>query len=365
MAKSLSYTGFNHEGPKMTPQVSATLRTLMGAALFLFAAFLVREFWPAMGWALLLSISTWGCFTRIEKLLPNRPTLAALVATLAVSVCLGLPFVWLGNLVSGEIHAAMAFLQKANENGMPVPEGLAKLPLIGAKLAEYWEQELVEPNSLFPLLIEKLAPHAGQAPLLLKNASMAVLHISVEYFFAMLVLFFAFLHGRTIATQARGVVSRLLGQQALPYLDLLPVTMRATVTGMVLVAIGEGIVLGLAYWVAGIPSPVTAGVATAFMAIVPGGAPISMSTASLYLYGTGHGLAAIGLLSWGFFQLFIVDHFIRPRLIGEGAKLPFLVVLFGLLGGLASFGLVGLFVGPTCTALAYKLWGNLAKPTAE
>jgi predicted PurR-regulated permease PerM len=265
-------------------------------------------------------------------------------------------------LVSEELRAAMAFLQRANESGLPVPEGLASLPVIGAKLAQFWAEELVKPNSLFPLLMEKLAPHAGQAPLLLKSASLMLLHVSVEYFFAMLVLFFAFLHGRTVAEQTRGVVERLFGASALQYLDLLPITMRATVSGMVLVAIGEGVVLGLAYWVTGIPSPVTAAVATAFLAIVPGGAPISMSAASLYLYGTGHGLAALGLIAWGAGQLFIVDHFIRPRLIGEGAKLPFLVVLFGLLGGLASFGLVGLFIGPTCTALAYKMWKNLAQP---
>lgn len=346
----------------MNSPLSSTLRTLAGAAILVFAIFLMREFWPAMGWALLLSVSTWGFFNRAEKLLPGRPVLTAALTTLVVSVCLGLPFLWLANLVSGELHAAMAFLQKANALGLPVPEGLAKVPFVGQKLAQYWADELVEPNSLFPLVMEKLAPHVGQAPLLLKNASMVVLHISIEYFFAMLVLFFAFLHGRAVAEQTRGVVSRIFGAPALQYLELLPVTMRATVTGMLLVAVGEGIALGVAYWIAGIPSPVTSGVATAFMAIVPGGAPVSMSTASLYLYATGHGLAALGLISWGAFQLFVVDHFIRPRLIGEGAKLPFLVVLFGLLGGLASFGLVGLFVGPTCTAIAYKMWKNLAAP---
>lgn len=348
----------------MPSSTSTTLRTVAGAALFFLALYLMREFLPAISWALLLSIATWRLFNYVERFLPGKPAAAAMITTLVVSVCLGLPFVWLANLVSVELQAAMAFLQKANETGLPLPEGLVKLPLVGPMLAGYWSQELAQPNSLFPLLMAKLAPHAGMAPQLLKNASLMLLHISVEYFFAMLVLFFAYLHGRSVAEQARGVVARLFGPTALPYLELLPITMRATVTGMVLVAIGEGVVLGSAYWVAGIPSPVTSGVATAFMAIVPGGAPVSMATASLYLYGTGRGLAALGLISWGAFQLFIVDHFIRPRLIGDGAKIPFLVVLFGLLGGLASFGLVGLFIGPTCTAIAYKMWKNLAEPVS-
>lgn len=346
----------------MLPQTSTILRTIAGAAILIFAVFLMREFWPAMGWALLLSISTWGFFNRIEKLLPGRAVASAAITTVVVSICIGLPFIWLGNLVTSELQAAMTFLQNANASGLPVPSGLANVPFVGQRLAQYWAAELVQPNSLFPLILEKMAPHVGKAPLLLKNASMVLLHVSIEYFFAMLVLFFAFLHGRAVAAQARGVVTRVFGTPAIQYLELLPITMRATVTGMLLVAVGEGVVLGSAYWVADIPSPVTAGIATAFLAVVPGGAPLSMSLASLYLYGTGHGFAALGLISWGAFQLFIVDHFIRPRLIGEGAKLPFLVVLFGLLGGLASFGLVGLFVGPTCTAIAYKMWKNLAAP---
>jgi predicted PurR-regulated permease PerM len=130
----------------------------------------------------------------------------------------------------------------------------------------------------------------------------------------------------------------------------------ATVTGMTIIAIGEGVVFGFAYWIAGAPSPLTLGVLTGFMAMIPGGAPTSMTLVSLYLFGSGHSLAGLGLFAWGALQLFIVDKTIRPKLVGGPAKLPLLPTLFGLVGGVQTMGLVGLFVGPVVMALLVAVW---------
>lgn len=335
--------------------------TIAGISVAALMAYLLREFLPSMGWALLLAVTTWGLFEKVLDKMGGRRVPAALLTSVVIAIGLGLPVLWLGTLVSAELHRALGFVQKANAEGVPVPAVVDAIPAVGHIIREYWEQSLSGPNQLIPLILEKLSLHASFAPLLVKDAGMRLLHLAIEFFFAILTLFFAYLHGPSLSRQARAIGLRLLGPTALPYFDMLPVTLRATVSGMILVAIGEGVVLGAAYWIAGLPSIATISTATALMAIVPGGAPLSFSLASLYLYGTGQTLAAIALISWGAFQLFIVDHFIRPRLIGDAAKLPFLVVLFGLLGGLTSFGLVGLFIGPTCTATGYLMWKNLSK----
>lgn len=342
-------------------QKSFTLPLILaGGAIAALVLLLMREFLPSMAWALLLAVTTWGMYERILAKTGGRRILAAAISAIGVSVLIGVPVAWLGTLVTGEVHRAMAFLQKANAEGLPVPAVLDSIPVVGSILKEYWAQELSAPNRILPLLMEKLSPHVTQAPLLLKTVSMHLLHFAVEFFFAVLTLFFAYIHGPAIAKQTRAICLRLMGPRSMPYFDTLPLTMRATVSGMILVAIGEGVALGTAYWITGLPSVVTLATASAVMAIVPGGAPLSFCLASLYLYGTGHTLAAIGLITWGASQLFVVDHFIRPRLIGDAAKLPFLVVLFGLLGGLTTFGLVGLFIGPTCTAAGYLMWKNLS-----
>ncbi len=114
--------------------------------------------------------------------------------------------------------------------------------------------------------------------------------------------------------------------------------------------------LGVAYWIAGVPSPAAFGLLTGFMALIPGGAPISFTLISIYLVGTGNVTAGVALFIWGSVELFIVDKTLRPRLVGGPIKLPFLPTFFGLIGGAKTMGLVGLFVGPVLMALLVAMW---------
>ena len=127
---------------------------------------------------------------------------------------------------------------------------------------------------------------------------------------------------------------------------VVPATISSTVTGMTLIAIGEGLVLGVAYWIAGVPSPVTLGAITGLMALIPGGAPLSFTLVSIYLAASGSPIAGVALFVWGSVELFIVDKTLRPKLVGGPIKLPFLPTFFGLIGGVKTMGLLGLFIGP-------------------
>jgi predicted PurR-regulated permease PerM len=144
-----------------------------------------------------------------------------------------------------------------------------------------------------------------------------------------------------------------------------PLSVRGTALGLVSVAVLEGCVLGLAYAIAGAPAPALLAVLTGYLALVPGGAPLSFTLVSLLLLGQGHSGAALGLFCWGAFELFMVDKFIRPKLIGRRVNLPFLAVLFGLLGGVSTLGVIGLFVGPFMMAILFEwLRGDVADDTA-
>jgi predicted PurR-regulated permease PerM len=125
---------------------------------------------------------------------------------------------------------------------------------------------------------------------------------------------------------------------------------------MGLIAIGEGFVLGAAYWLAGVPSHVLLGVITGFMAMVPGGAPLCFTLISIYLVGSGSVAAGVALFAWGTIELFIVDKTLRPRLVGGPVKLPFLPTFFGLVGGVKTMGVIGLFIGPVLMALLVAIW---------
>jgi predicted PurR-regulated permease PerM len=90
--------------------------------------------------------------------------------------------------------------------------------------------------------------------------------------------------------------------------------------------------------------------------MVPFAAPVAFGAVALVLGSRGAVSAAVGVMVAGSAVLFIADHFVRPIIIGEGAKLPFLWVLLGILGGIESFGLVGIFLGPALMAALVSLW---------
>src|SRR5207244_1324608 len=92
------------------------------------------------------------------------------------------------------------------------------------------------------------------------------------------------------------------------------------------------------------------------LAIIPFGAPLAFGAVAALLLFNGYTVAAAAILAWGMAVLFVADHFVRPTIIGSATKLPFLAVLLGILGGVETLGLIGLFVGPVVVTLFMTLW---------
>jgi predicted PurR-regulated permease PerM len=130
----------------------------------------------------------------------------------------------------------------------------------------------------------------------------------------------------------------------------------ATVNGLVLVGLGEGAVMGLAYLLSGLPHPISTAALTGVLAVIPFGAPVAFGAAALYLTATSNVVGGIAILVTGLVVVFVADHLIRPVIIGGAARLPFLWVLLGILGGLETFGIIGLFLGPAIMAALISLW---------
>ena len=139
-------------------------------------------------------------------------------------------------------------------------------------------------------------------------------------------------------------------------------SVHGTVNGLVFVAIGEGMLLGAVYFLTKVPHPILFGVATAIAAMIPFAAGLAVGLAALVLLGSGGVGPAIIVVVAGFAVIFLADHFVRPRLIGGATQLPFLWVLLGILGGVESFQLLGLFLGPAIMAALMLLWRELTAP---
>jgi predicted PurR-regulated permease PerM len=142
-------------------------------------------------------------------------------------------------------------------------------------------------------------------------------------------------------------------------------SVHGTVDGLVLVGLGEGFIMGIAYLIAGVPHPTLLGLLTAVAAMVPFGAPVAFGIAALILLTQGSVISAVVIVVLGMVVSFAADHFIRPTLIGSATRLPFLWVLLGILGGVETWGLLGLFLGPAIMAALILLWREWAGRSAE
>ena len=339
---------------------------LLLIAVYFFHDFLV----PVLG-ALIIGFASWPLYRRLQRSCGCRDPLAASVAVLTVMLVLIAPLSLAFTFAFGEIKDWVEWLIVTNRDGADMPGWLRSMPLIGESFAPHWQRHVAEPHALSELILLLSGEQLGNIYRWLLALSSRVFHLFLILVFMLITLFFVYKDGHLIAKQLDRVGESVFGERWARFSRMVPATVSSTVTGMGLVALGEGVALGTAYWIAGVPSPVALGVLTGFMALIPGGAPLAFTLVSIYLGATGNVIGAVGLFLWGSTELFIVDKTIRPRLIGGPIKLPFLPTFFGLIGGVTTMGIVGLFIGPVLMALLVAIWRewlhslNVAKPDFE
>jgi predicted PurR-regulated permease PerM len=174
--------------------------------------------------------------------------------------------------------------------------------------------------------------------------------------FALVTLFFIYRDGEMMLNQLRAALWPFLGDRLDIYLLAIGGMTRSVVYGLVLTALAQGALAGLGYWAAGVDAPLLLAAVTALVALIPFGTPFVWGSVGAWLLVMGNTVAGVGLLLWGTLVVSWVDNLIRPLVISSAARIPFLLVMFGVLGGLAAFGLIGLFLGPVIVAVLMALW---------
>lgn len=324
---------------------------LLGGLLLLSYAVLNPFLVPVI-WALILAYVTWPLYRRLRKLMRGQATLSALAMTLLLTAAFILPVLWLLTLLHGELRGAYDEVTRYLAGKPRLPSALAGIPWLGEYLQEFLDRVSTDPAALKGELARWVDQSLGHARAIVGDVGRNVF----KTFFALLTLFFMYRNGEQFAHQVRAVLERVIGDRIHDYLEAIGDTTRAVVYGIVLAAIAQGALAGLGYWIAGLRAPALLGAATALIALVPFGAPLIWASAGIWLLLTDRSGAGIGLLLWGALAVSWIDNLIRPLVISNQTRIPFLLVMFGVLGGIAAFGLVGLFVGPVILAILMAVW---------
>lgn len=321
------------------------------AGIYFFSGFVV----PVLA-ALVIGFATWPLFRDLTRLCDGNTKLSASIALVCILLFLIVPMLVAVSFAFDEFKVWFNWLLEANRNGVAVPPWIAALPMVGEWLAEQWALHVGPPGAIGELIQMTSGANIGNIYRAVMTAGGEAFQLLLTLLFMMIALFFVYKDGSALVAQIDLVGERILPTRWARISRIVPATISSTVTGMTLIAIGEGIVLGVAYWIAGVPSPAIFGVITGVMALIPGGAPLSFTLLSVYLVASGHAVDGAALFAWGTIELFIVDKTLRPRLVGGPIKLPFLPTFFGLIGGVKTMGFLGLFIGPVLMALLVAIW---------
>ena len=321
--------------------------------LFYLSFQVLKYFIVPVLWAAIIAYITWPLYHSVQKLCGPRPTLSATIMISMVVLVVGIPLTFAIFMLQHEGRNLFYELQKQVFSGhLNVPQFIRDLPIIGKEVTRTLKEINTDPNSIVQNVSGWFQSHLNYGRLVLSEISKNIFKLC----FAVMSLFFFYRDGQTILNQVSKALEMVIGPRIHHYLDTISETTRSVVYGVGLTAIAQALLAGLSYFVAGVPNPMVLTIVTFIFALIPFGPPVAYSAVSLWLFSQGQTIEAIGVMVWGVCVVSTADNVIRPLVISGATQIPFLLIMFGVLGGLASFGMVGLFVGPVILAVLLAIW---------
>ena len=321
--------------------------------LILLSFEILKYFIVPVLWASIIAYITWPLHQKIYHWVGERKNLSAILMTSLLVLLVGIPLT-IGIFVLQHEGRQLYFevQQQLYAGKIEVPEFVQTLPFIGPEIQRIIFELNSNPHAITQNIGLWIQGHLGYGRFVVAEISRNL----VKLIFAILSLFFFYRDGNLILEQVRRAFEMVIGPRIHHYFQTISETTRAVVYGVGLTAIVQSLLAGASYIVAGVPNPMVLTLVTLVFALIPFGPPIAYGSVALWLFSQGHTVEAAGVLIWGVAIVSSADNVIRPLVISGATKIPFLLIMFGVLGGLASFGLVGLFIGPMILAVLLAIW---------
>lgn len=320
---------------------------LIGASLWIFRPFLASSVWATM-----IVVATWPAMLGLQSRLWGQRSLAVAVMTLALLSVLIAPLTLAVAAIVGRADEIVGWARSLATLKMPPPPELVRhLPLVGDTIAQAWQRLA---TAGLDDLAARAAPYAGVVATWLIAQLGGVGLVLVEFLLTVLIAAIMYANGETAASGVRRFARRLAGAQGEDAVRLAGQAIRGVALGVVVTALLQATLGGVGLAIAGVPfAPVLTAVMFILAVAQIGVAPVLVPAVG-WVYWTGASGWGTFLLLWTIAVL-AMDNLVRPLLIRRGADLPLLLIFAGVIGGLMSLGLIGIFVGPVVLAVAYTL----------
>jgi predicted PurR-regulated permease PerM len=326
-------------------------------------AWILRPFYGAVLWGVIIAIVFRPVYRRVLRSMPERPTLAALATVFVILVLVILPITLVAGMLvqegvstyerirSGELSVGRYFQQVFNA-----------LPAWATSLLDrFGLTSLVRIEERLTAILTRSAQFfAEQALNLGQNAASFI----VSLFIMLYLLFFLLRDGEALSRRIRNAIPLRADQQR-NLAERFSTVIRATVKGNLVVALVQGALGALIFWLLGVGAPVLWGTLMAFLSLLPAvGAAVVWLPVAIFFLATGEVGKGVILIAFGVLVIGLVDNILRPILVGKDTRMPDYVVLISTLGGLAVFGLNGFVIGPVIAAMFISVWDIVATSKA-
>jgi predicted PurR-regulated permease PerM len=325
-------------------------RVLVGLALLVATLWILKPFLLPGIWAAIAAYMTWPLYAR-ARAWTGRPVLTASLVTLAFSLVIALPIGWLLVTFASQASVVADRVQAWAAEGAPLPQWVNESAWLAPRVAELRESPLFGPAAAGEW-IARYGQTGSQWAVALGGS---IARNVFEFVITLVMLFAFYLDGERIAAHVRRLALLLLPSDDPQLVDKVGGIVRAVVFGLLGTGIVQGLLAGIGFWIFGVPSPVFFGFVTALVSLVPAGPMLVWIGAAVWLFAQGWLFATVGMVIWGVLLISSIDNVLRPLLISGPSRIPFMLVFFGVIGGLASLGLLGMFVGPVLLAVGFGL----------
>lgn len=325
----------------------------------LYGVFLILSpFLKAITWAAIFAVLVYPVYSWLLRVLRGKATLAALIVTIAIALVIVLPGFRLVGFLSEEVVEVVKSLGTLmSAEGVEiwrqkpwVQTLLSWWAVLGVGLASFefqidWKELVVQGAKVSSGALLSQAPEVAQ------NIFLFV----ANFIIVLVTMFFLLRDGADFSLRVRRLLPMDQEHQERLFRNVVN-SISGVVHGCLVVAMIQGLLAGLAYWIFGVPYAILWGVVTAFAALFPlGGTTIVTVPASIFLFLQGNAVSGVLLLIWCIGVVGTVDNILKPMFIGTRLKLPILFLFFGIVGGLAVFGALGFILGPVLLALLAAL----------
>jgi predicted PurR-regulated permease PerM len=271
--------------------------------------------------------------------------------SLGMVVAVVMPLGIVGLTIGDNVRELKVAARRWLDNGPPAaPAWLVKIPVVGRTAAGNWNS-LAGDSAKFTAKVKDSIEPVGSWVLktsLKLGVGLGQLALSI------LLTFFFLRHGAALAGRLKGAVLRIGGDRGTHLLGVAGDTVRGVVYGILGTAMVQALMAGFGFVIAGVPGAGLLALLTFFLSAVPLGPPLISFPAALWLFNQGSTGWGIFMLIWGVL-VSTIDNFVKPWLISQGSDMPFVLILFGVLGGALAFGFIGIFIGPTLLAVGYRI----------